>query len=187
MLATTFNLMRSKAHFVHQFIKHPRSMGSLTPSSITLCNTMAEGANWSSAMAIAELGAGDGVLTRILLSRMQPQARLDAFEISPSLLIKLRAIDDPRLKVRPCSAEYLAGKYDVIFSGLPLLSLPVSVRDAVLSAVRESLTPDGVFIQFQYTSLTQQDLSRYFIWERTRVLKNIPPAWVYRCMLNYRS
>ncbi|SUB17254.1 Uncharacterised protein [Pantoea agglomerans] len=32
MLASAFTLMRAKANFVHQFIRNPRKMGSITPS-----------------------------------------------------------------------------------------------------------------------------------------------------------
>ncbi|KAF6679853.1 methyltransferase domain-containing protein [Pantoea sp. EKM21T] len=185
MLASAFTLMRAKANFVHQFIRNPRKMGSITPSSEALCRTMITSVEWPEKLRIAELGAGDGVLTRQILAQMSPDATLDAFEISSTLADKLNALNDPRMTVRICSAEYLSGEYDVIFSGLPLLSLPTELREAILRAVYNALGPNGVFVQFQYTSLTQPDLSRYFTWERQRVLKNVPPAWVYRCTRHY--
>lgn len=185
MLASAFTLMREKADFVHQFLRNPRKMGSITPSSNALCRAMIESVRWENQLNIAELGAGDGVLTRKLLARMAPEATLDVFEISRLLAEKLTALSDPRMTVRTCSAEYLNGKYDAIFSGLPLLSLPPELRNAILRAVFNALGPNGVFVQFQYTSLTQPDLSRYFTWERQRVLKNVPPAWIYRCMRHY--
>jgi len=185
MLASALMVMRAKANFVQQFIRNPRKMGSITPSSAALCRAMCETVNWEHSLRIAELGAGDGVLTRHLLAHMAPQAQLDVFEISPELVKGLRRWNDARMQVRACSAEYLSGEYDVIFSGLPLLSLPPATRDAILSAVHEGLGPRGVFVQFQYTSLTQPSLSRYFTWQRQRVLKNMPPAWVYRCTRHY--
>lgn len=185
MLASAFTLMRAKANFVHQFIRNPRKMGSITPSSDALCRTMIESVEWNNQLRIAELGGGDGVLTRRLLERMSPDATLDVFEISSMLAEKLNALDDHRMTVRTCSAEYLNGQYDAIFSGLPLLSLPPALREAILRAVYAALGPNGVFVQFQYTSLTQPDLSRYFTCERQRVLKNVPPAWVYRCTRHY--
>lgn len=185
MLASAFTLMRAKANFIHQFIRHPRKMGSVTPSSATLCRAMSDSVCWNSALRVAELGAGDGVLTRHLLERMLPQAQLDVFEINAQLADKLRAQEDARMQVLTCSAEYLNGEYDAIFSGLPLLSLPPALRDRILRAVFNAIGEDGVFIQFQYTSATQPDLSRYFIWQRQRVLKNLPPAWVYRCTRSY--
>lgn len=185
MLASALTLMRAKANFVQQFIRNPRKMGSITPSSAALCRTMCDAVNWDHSLRVAELGAGDGVLTRHILARMSPQAQLDVFEISPELVENLRGWTDPRMQVRACSAEYLSGEYDVIFSGLPLLSLPPQTREAILSAVHDVLGPRGVFVQFQYTSLTQPTLSRYFTWQRQRVLKNMPPAWVYRCTRHY--
>ncbi len=162
MLAPAFTLMRAKADFVHQFIRNPRKMGSITPSSEALCRTMVEAVDWRHQFRIAELGAGDGVLTRRLLAKMAPEATLDVFEISSALAQKLNALDDERMTVRTCSAEYLNGSYDAIFSGLPLLSLSQELREAILQAVFHALGPNGVFVQFQYTSLTQPDLSRYF-------------------------
>lgn len=185
MLASARTLMREKAHFVQQFMRNPRSIGSITPSSAALCRTMCAAARWDRSLRIAELGAGDGVLTRHILQHMSPQAQLEVFEISPQLVAALNQWRDHRMQVRACSAEHLSGEYDVIFSGLPLLSLPVSTRDAILRAAHDALGPRGVFIQFQYTSLTQPLLSRYFTWQRQRVLKNFPPAWVYRCTRHY--
>lgn len=187
MLASAMTLMRTKADFIRQFIRNPRHMGSITPSSQALCRAMAQEVDWSAAHRIAELGAGDGVLTHVLLQNMLPQSALEVFEISPPLVQKLRRIDDPRLLVRDCSAELMEGHYDVIMSGLPLLSLPPQTRQAILAAAHRALAPNGVFVQFQYTSLTQADLSRYFTWQRRRVLRNMPPAWVYRCTRHFRT
>lgn len=187
MLAAAINLFRSKAGFVQQFIRNPRAVGSITPSSLVLCETMAAAAHWDSAKRVAELGAGDGVLTKVLLRHLATDAQLEVYEISPPLIKKLHTIRDPRLNICPVSAEKLNGQYDVIFSGLPLLSLPANIRHSILSRVHETLAPGGVFIQFQYTSLTQPELSRYFIWERQRVMKNVPPAWVYECKHHWQE
>ncbi|SUB17255.1 Phospholipid N-methyltransferase [Pantoea agglomerans] len=51
---------------------------------------------WPEKLRIAELGAGDGVLTRQILAQMSPDATLDAFEISSTLADKLNALNDPR-------------------------------------------------------------------------------------------
>lgn len=183
MLITALAQVRAKANFIHQFLRHPRATGSITPSSAALCRTMCNSVNWQSTSHIAELGAGDGVLTRHLLREMPPEARLDAWEISPSLATQLASLNDPRLTVHQGSAEHLAGSYQAIFSGLPLLSLPAPLRRSLLDAVAKALAPGGVFIQFQYTTLVQNELERNFRWQRQRVLKNLPPAWVYRCQL----
>lgn len=115
MLASAISLVRSKAGFVQQFIRNPRKVGSITPSSIALCETMASAANWQDVRRVAELGAGDGVLTKVLLKHMSADAEIDVFEISPPLVRTLRMINDPRVSVHAKSAERLYGQYDVIF------------------------------------------------------------------------
>lgn len=181
MLFTVLQRFYAKADFIQQFLQSPRSMGSITPSSDTLCSTMVECVDWSKIKRVAELGAGDGVLTHKLLQCLDEQALLDVFEINPRLVSKLRAISSPSLRVYAKSAEKMSARYDAIFSGLPQLSLPVELRRRILAQVHKSLAPGGVFVQFQYTSLTQQELSHYFTWRRIRVMRNFPPAWVYHC------
>ncbi|EXU77088.1 class I SAM-dependent methyltransferase [Erwinia mallotivora] len=181
MLLTAFSWIKDKTGYLQEFISEPRKTGTIAPSSMSLCTTMSDAVDWNRCQHIAELGAGDGVLTRHLLARMRPDASLLAFETNPRFHTQLQEINDARLEVTGDSAETLSGHYDAIFSGLPLLSLPHSVRHGILSRAASLLSPQGVFVQFQYTSLSEPLLSGYFAWNRTRVLRNLPPAWVYRC------
>ena len=181
MLLSACSWIKNKTDYLQEFLSDPRQTGTIAPSSLSLCKTMSDAVDWDTCAHIAELGAGDGVLTRHLLARMQPNARLLAFETNPRFHSKLQAIGDKRLQISGASAETLSGEYDAIFSGLPLLSLPQSVRHDILERAARRLTPGGVFVQFQYTSLSEPLLSSYFVWNRTRVLRNLPPAWVYSC------
>ncbi|EAA2100125.1 TPA: methyltransferase domain-containing protein [Salmonella enterica subsp. enterica serovar Bredeney] len=183
VLSTVQPWLKHQVGYVRQFIKSPRTFGSLAPSSPWLCNRMAELADWTQATTVAELGAGDGVLTRRLLDRMASDAQLDAWEIQPELAGQLRTLAerDHRLQVFSRSAERLERHYDIIFSCLPLLSIPVIPRLRILNRVRERLNPGGVFIQFQYSTLSEKLLSRYFEWTRVYEVRNIPPAWIYVC------
>ncbi|AOV97667.1 methyltransferase [Edwardsiella hoshinae] len=183
VVSTVRPYLKHQIGYVRQFIQSPRTFGTLVPSSPWLCQRMAAQADWTRANRVAELGAGDGVLTRHLLDRLAPDARLDAWEIQPELAEQLRGLAerDPRLQVITRSAARLERHYDVIFSCLPLLSLPRITRLRILHQVRERLHPGGVFIQFQYSSWSEQLLSRYFAWQRVYEVRNIPPAWIYVC------
>ncbi|NDJ57522.1 methyltransferase domain-containing protein [Enterobacteriaceae bacterium 4M9] len=183
MLSAVQPYLKHQMGYVRQFIKSPRTFGSLAPSSPWLCERMTRQVEWTSVTTIAELGAGDGVLTRRLLNRMSPGAQLDAYEIQPELADRLRVLaeDDLRLQVITRSAERLERRYDVIFSCLPLLSIPIMPRLRILHQVREHLNPGGVLVQFQYSPLSEKILSRYFEWTRIYEVRNIPPAWVYIC------
>ncbi|WP_428946241.1 class I SAM-dependent methyltransferase [Pantoea sp. FN060301] len=186
MLLTAFSYIKDKTGYLQEFITDPRKTGTIAPSSVSLCRTMTDAIDWSRCADVAELGAGDGVLTKHLLRKMRPDAQLLAFETNPRFLPRLEAIDDQRLQISSASAETLSGEYDAIFSGLPLLSLPEPVRHGILARAAARLRPQGVFIQFQYTALSETLLSDYFAWKRTRVFCNLPPAWVYRCCSSAR-
>lgn len=181
MLLSAFGWFRNKTDYLQEFLSDPRKTGTIAPSSPSLCRAMSDAVDWNRCNNIAELGAGDGVLTRHLLQRMRPEARLLAFETNKRFHAKLQSISDGRLQITGASAETLSGEYDAIFSGLPLLSLPHAVRHGILARAAALLSPRGVFIQFQYTSLSEPLLASYFTWERARVLRNLPPAWVYSC------
>lgn len=183
VLNTVQLYLKHQVEYVRQFIKSPRTFGSLAPSSPWLCQRMAGLADWKTASTVAELGAGDGVLTRRLLTKLAPDGQLDAWEIRPELAKQLRILaeEDPRLQVITQSAERLERNYDIIFSCLPLLSIPLITRLRILHQVRERLTPRGVLIQFQYTPLSEKYLSRYFEWSKVYEVRNIPPAWIYVC------
>ncbi|BAN98367.1 hypothetical protein E05_36010 [Plautia stali symbiont] len=75
MLASALMVMRAKANFVQQFIRNPRKMGSITPSSAALCRAMCETVNWEHSLRIAELGAGDGALAPVgVIGHHRPRA-----------------------------------------------------------------------------------------------------------------
>lgn len=176
---------RYKTHlrYLHGFIHSPRSVGTLIPSSSSLCQAMIAEINWQQEnLKIAELGAGDGVLTKQLLKVMPADSELMAYEINPLFFDDLAQIKDARLHICKSSAEKLDQSFDVIFSCLPFLSLPLRVSLRILHAVMRILQASGgSFVLFQYTQKMERILSRYFDWERKLVMKNFPPAYVYRC------
>lgn len=175
---------RQYMDYLRLFVSAPRDFGTLVPSSPWLCQKMIDAAPWENVQRIAELGAGDGVLTRRILQRMRPDARLDAYEIQPILVRRLEEINDPRLRVIAHSAEKLQNRYDLIFSCLPLASLPLSTRVRILRQSYNRLNTGGYFIQFQYSPLNERLLSLYFEWQKMYEIRNFPPAWVYICTPN---
>lgn len=168
--------------FFKQFFISPRTTGSLIPSSPFLCDTMLESVDWQECKHFVELGAGTGVLTKKILSKMASDASLTIFEIRPEFIKTLQEIKDSRLHLCNDSAEKLKGHYDVVFSGLPLVMLPSKVVLCILRQSQRALHSNkGQFIQFHYSRLAEKYLIRYFYFKRKYVVKNIPPAYVYRC------
>lgn len=178
--------------FLRAFVRDPRTVGSIAPSSRYLVAAMLDAAAIDQRRVIAELGPGTGVFTRQIVRRMPPEARLFVVEVDAGFVARLRQqINDPRVVIIHGSAadlqEHLAAhgieKLDCVISGLPFASLPGEVTHAILGAVRASLLPNGRFVTYQYTPLKLDVLREYFASTVVArfVLWNIPPAMVLVC------
>lgn len=181
--------IQERIRFFRSFLAHPRQVGAVLPTSKWAVRDMLDMANLPEANYVAEIGAGTGAYTGEILKRLRPDARFLAFEIDPELAATLskRFQDDPRLEIINDSAanieEYLDGaKVDVIVSAIPFTSLPEEVRDSVFKAAARALSPEGVMVQIQYSTVLQDDLTRRFASVRRRLSPlNVPPAFLYAC------
>src|SRR4051812_14901812 len=97
----------SSASFLKEAITNMKTVGSVKPSSPQLCRAMIRGLHHEIPQTIVELGAGDGVITRMLLERMHHDSRVVAFEINKSFLTILEEIHDPRLTLVNDSALHI--------------------------------------------------------------------------------
>lgn len=94
---------------------------------------------------VLELGCGTGLLTRLLLERLGPDAAVLATDLSPAMIARAGgAIDDPRLRFAVMDAEapaLPAAGFDLIVSSLAaqwFADLP-----AALAGLVTLLKPDG--------------------------------------------
>jgi phospholipid N-methyltransferase len=151
---------------------------------------MIEHIDFKTARCIIELGGGDGVITKHILKRMHPEAKLITFEILPQFCDLLRKIDDKRLIVAEDSAENIQ-KYlqeqgfaeaDGVVSALPTVNMPKDLAHRIVTASRDSLKLGGWYSQLHYSLLNKDlyeevfDDSRYEL-----VLVNVPPAFIFYC------
>ena len=175
--------------FFAAFVAHPRQMGAVLPTSRTAVRDMLDLADVPAADLVVELGAGTGVQTGEILARLRPGARLVAVEIDAKLaaLLEKRYAGDDRLQVVTDSAEnvaaYLGGqRADVLVSAIPFTSLDGKLRQRILDALPELLTPQGVLVLIQYTPLLMGELRRRFRAVRWRITPwNVPPAFLFAC------
>jgi phospholipid N-methyltransferase len=177
-----------RARFVRSFLRSPRGVGSILPTSQRAVRDMLDMAPVERARLVVELGAGTGPHTREILRRLGPDAELFAFELDAALARALeRELTDPRLRVIADSATNLAAhldgrRPDVIVSALPFTSLPAAVRRDALRAARTALADDGVMLVLQYSPLVQRELERTFASvERRLSPRNVPPAVLFAC------
>ena len=85
------NLVKETAGFSYEFIRHPKGMGSIIPSSRALARAMRRTAQdyGHPESIIIEAGAGTGAITRELVAHF-PRERLIINELNPRLARRLR-------------------------------------------------------------------------------------------------
>lgn len=183
------NRRTSPAAFFRGFLREPRQVGSVIPSSRFLEQRIVEASNLPAARRVVELGPGTGGTTRTFLRHLAQDARLLSIELSPYFHDLLGEIADPRFTNHLGRAEDMAeilalhnmGQPDVVISGIPFSKMPESVATRVAQAVKDNLAEDGRFIAYQF----RRDVA----WitdpimgapaSCTLELLNIPPMWVY--------
>jgi len=146
--------------------------------------------DFANAAVIVEFGIGNGCVTREILRRMRPDARLISLEINPAFVDVGRRIRDPRLSVRLSCASALGDilrdegidRVDAVVSSLPLSIMREEIVDRILDVSRASLSPDGRFHQYQYSLSQYHKLAhRYRNVGVGFTFRNAPPAFVYEC------
>ena len=137
----------SPAAFFRGFLREPRQVGSIIPSSRFLEQQILAASNLGEALNVVELGPGTGGTTRTFLRSLRQDARLLSIELSPFFHELLGEITDTRLTNHLGSAEDLAeilamhrmDAPDVVISGIPFSKMPSDVGARVVRAVRDNL------------------------------------------------
>jgi phospholipid N-methyltransferase len=177
--------------FGRNFLKHPRMLGSVIPSSRFLVNRLLAQIDWTRARVILEYGPGVGTVTTEILRRMAPDAVLVAIETNADFVRFLRRrIQDPRLQLVHGSAanadDVLAGagleQADYVISGIPYTTMPEGTRDQILRKTHALLHPHGTFLVFQFTRAVLPSLRGLFgIVREEFELRNVMPARLFYC------
>jgi phosphatidylethanolamine/phosphatidyl-N-methylethanolamine N-methyltransferase len=173
--------------FARQLLRNPRQVSALAPSSKFLGRAMAEGLGPRTGRVV-EFGPGTGQLTRAILAAGVPPSDLTLFELDPDFVAHLRR-DFPAVTVHHLGAnrahDVVEPGVGAVVSGLPLLSMPAPVCEAIVGAALRILAPGAPYIQFTYgpkppipTSVMNQLGLR--VEPGRKVWANLPPAKVYR-------
>jgi phosphatidylethanolamine/phosphatidyl-N-methylethanolamine N-methyltransferase len=181
---------KTSIEFFKGFLKNPREVGSVIPSSRFLTRRTLECGDVRDARVIVELGPGTGVLTRRALEYMRPDAKLVAIEISRDFVDVLRAeFPDPRVHVHHGSATEIEAALakigersaDLVMSGIPFSTLERGVGLATLRAAKRVLSPGGRFVAYQFRSKVK-DIGEPVFGARAETHSgfwNVPPMKIY--------
>jgi phospholipid N-methyltransferase len=177
--------------FGRNFIKHPRMLGSLIPSSRFLVNHVLSEVDWSRARVFLEYGPGVGTFTAEIIRRMRPDAVLVAVETNTDFVRFLRRrFKDDRLHIIHGSAANadaaLAGlglnHADYVISGIPYTTMPPDLRETILRKTHSVLHTDGTFLVYQFTRSVLPYLKEVFrLVHQDFEPFNVMPARLFYC------
>lgn len=172
--------------FFRQLLSRPKQVSAIAPSSRWLSRAMAQGLSPATGRVV-EFGPGTGVLTRgILAAGVKPQ-NLTLFEMSSDFVTHLR-MAFPGVTVHNAGAQSAATHcrpgVDAVVSGLPLLSMPLEIRESIVRAAFDVLSPTGIYVQFTYgprppISDDQIAALGLTVQQTAHVWLNLPPARVF--------
>lgn len=193
MSPTPSSSLDDQLAFLRAFLRSPRQVASIVPSSPFLERRLIALGAVAGAATIVELGPGTGGTTRAILRAMPRHARLLCIEIDQQLHKRLRRIDDLRLIAHLGSAEQLRetlSRYglpapDVVISGIPFSTMAPAAARRILDAISDVLAHGGHFVSYQVRDRVPQLCGPGL--ELTRVeleLLNIPPLRVSRWRKN---
>jgi phospholipid N-methyltransferase len=184
--------------FAHSWAAHPVRVGAIAPSSRWLARLITS--EITPALApVMELGPGTGVFTRALLGRGLREDQLILVECDQRF-VRLLQLDYPDAWIVQLNAarlgtlRILGGEpLGAVVSGLPLLSMSMRQRIAILEFAFRHLRRGASYYQFTYgmrCPVPRPVLERLGL-KATRMGStwlNAPPATVYRiCARRTRS
>ena len=177
--------------FGRNFIKHPRMLGSLIPSSRFLVNRLLDQVDWSRAGTIVEYGPGVGTFTGEILRRLRPDGNVVAIDTNRDFARYLaRTMRDDRLHVvegsaadaQECLRERRLGRADYVISGIPYSTMNPELRERILHNTHDLLQPDGAFLVYQFTRAVLPYLRQVFPDVDVEFEpRNIMPARLFYC------
>lgn len=172
--------------FFRQLISRPLQISAIAPSSRFLARAMAKALGPHTGRVV-EFGPGTGRLTEGILNAGVTPENLTLFEMNPEFVIHLRQ-RFPGVTVHLAGAQtapdVVAKGVGAVVSGLPLLSMPLPLRQSIVAAAFDILAPDGIYVQFTYGPRPALDPSQIeslgLTYTQTAfVALNLPPARVH--------
>lgn len=184
--------------FIKEYIKHPRKVGAIAPSSKYLAYKMIKEINFELAKCIVEYGPGTGAFTEKILARAKDDTKIILLEVNEEFYCKLKELyghkknviilNESAEKISEIIKKYNIEFVDYIISGLPFASLPEQVSMNILKETSKTIEKRGEFITFQYTLFKKNLFKEFFNEiEIDKTFRNLPPAYVLQCKMESES
>lgn len=178
--------------FLSAFMRSPRSVGSIAPSSPALGRVIARNIDPSKPGVIVELGGGTGSISRALLENGIPAERLIVLERDPDLYRHLcrevpqaHVVHGDALDLHAILARMGVAQVNSVVCCIPMLTLPPELQHDLYRVAFDAMAPGGEIFQYTYgigCPVARKALSKLNAQGKpvNVVLMNIPPATVWR-------
>jgi phosphatidylethanolamine/phosphatidyl-N-methylethanolamine N-methyltransferase len=175
--------------FFKHWLRSPKSMGSIIPSSGYLARALAAEVAWEPGSHVIELGGGTGAITQGLLERGIPAANLVVIELETNLYTYLagrypdvKVVQGDATRLDEIIARLPIERVSTVISGLPMVRMPLDFKRAIIDQAFAAMPAGHFMLQYTYSPLApvpvddfnlDATLARY-------VVRNFPPAAVWR-------
>lgn len=175
--------------FFQQWLRRPKEMGSITPSSRYFARAIARNVSLTDDQVLLELGAGTGSVTRHLINAGIPAKQIVSVELDPAFQPMLNKIHpDLRVFEGDCTKidEILAANQienvGTIVCGIPMVTAPIEFQRTLFGKCFELLPEDGFILQLSYSPFSPIPHKKLGLCASVCefVLRNIPPAHLWK-------
>ena len=182
--------LREGFGFLRAWLRQPKSVGSVWPTSAPMARRMAGVIDLASGLPVLEIGPGTGTITKAILQTGLPHDLLWSLEYSKEFADRLKArypsahvVEGDAFALANSLGAACPNQFDSAISALPLLNFPLETRVSLVEQVLDLLPAGRPLIQFSYgpKSPVPPGAGRYKVKRIGMVLRNIPPAqlWVF--------
>ena len=175
--------------FFRQWLRSPKSMGAVIPSSRVLARAVTEAVRWRPGQHVIELGAGTGAISQGLMAAGLPPEALMMIELDRPLFEYLRG-RFPAVRVINGDATRLIDivrqqgitEVGTVISGLPMVGMPFAFQEAIIEQGFKTTRPGGFMLQYSYSPVPPVPAKKLGIKAKVArfVPRNFPPAFVWR-------
>ncbi len=189
MTQVNTNATKETELFFRQWLRSPKSMGSVIPSSRALARAVTRAVSWRPGQTVVELGAGTGAISRGLMASGLPAEAVMMIELDRSLYEYLRdrfpdvaVVNGDATRLLDILRQHGVQDVGTVISGLPMVTMPLEFQRAIVEQSFAALGDDGCMLQYSYSPVppirakrlgVKAELVRY-------VVRNLPPATVWR-------
>lgn len=175
--------------FFRQWLRSPKSMGSVIPSSKALARAVTDQIVWEPGQTIVELGAGTGAISQGLLdSGLPPEAMMmveldrPLFEYLRDRFPAVRVINGDATRLVDILRQQGVEQVSTVISGLPMVNMPIEFQRSIVEQSFAALRPEGCLLQYSYSPVTPIRAKQLEVEAKLVrfVIRNLPPATVWR-------